>query len=84
MLCRLCAGTGRIVLLAALMADMRLRSSYLTETCHFCRGTGESGRSWPEWEEEQSKLRAARRAAAAVTGKPSPSPARSRRPARAE
>ena len=40
MRCRLCAGTGRIVLLAALMADMRVRSSFRTETCHFCRGTG--------------------------------------------
>ena len=69
MQCRLCAGTGRIVLLAALMADMRLGSSYRTETCHFCRGTGASARSWPEWEEEQSRLRAARRAAAG-TGQP--------------
>ena len=28
MRCRLCAGTGRIVLLAGLMADMRVRSNY--------------------------------------------------------
>ena len=52
MRCRLCAGTGRIVLLAGLMADMRVRSSYRWEACHFCRGTGESTRRWPEWERE--------------------------------
>ena len=84
MQCRLCAGTGRLVLLATLMADMRLRSSYRKETCHFCWGTGDSARSWPDWEEEQRRLRAAQRAAAADTGKSSPSPARSRRPPRAE
>ena len=63
MQCHLCAGTGRIVLLAALMADMRVRSSFRTETCHFCRGTGESTRRWPEWEDEQARLRAVRREA---------------------
>ena len=66
MRCRLCAGTGRIVLLAGLMADMRVRSSYRTETCHFCRGTGESARRWPEWEREQGRLRAAQREAAST------------------
>ncbi|MDD9994069.1 MAG: hypothetical protein OXP75_19905 [Rhodospirillales bacterium] len=63
--CRLCAGSGRIVLLARLFADVRLRSSFRTEECHFCRGTGESSRSWPEWEEEQAALRAARQCAVA-------------------
>jgi len=63
MQCCLCAGSGRIVLLAGLMADMRVRSSYRAETCHFCRGSGESARRWPEWEEEQARLRAARREA---------------------
>ena len=61
--CRLCAGTGWIVLLTGLMADMRLRSSYRMETCHFCRGAGESTRTWPEWEREQERLRAAQREA---------------------
>ncbi len=62
--CRLCAGTGRLVLLAGMMADMRLPSSYRAEMCHFCRGTGESTRTWPEWEREQERLRAAQREAA--------------------
>ena len=66
MRCRLCAGTGRIVLLAGLMADMRVRSAYRTETCHFCRGTCESTRTWPEWEREQGRLRAAQREAASI------------------
>ena len=65
--CRLCAGSGRIVLLARLFADVRLRSSFRTEECHFCRGTGESGRSWLEWEKEQARLRAARQRAVADT-----------------
>ena len=56
MQCRLRTGTGRIVLLAGLMADMRVTSSYRVETCHFCRGTGESTRRWPEWEQEQVRL----------------------------
>ena len=64
--CRLWIGTGRIVLLAGLMADMRVRSAYRTETCHFCRGTGESLRTWPEWEREQERLRAAQREAAST------------------
>ena len=63
--CRLCAGSGRIVLLTGMLADMRIRSSFRTEECHFCRGTGESARTWPEWEDEQAKLRAAMRGAAA-------------------
>ena len=68
MQCRLCAGSGRIVLLAALLADTRIRSSFRTEECHFCWGTGESARRWPEWEEEQARLRAARRDAAGDVG----------------
>ena len=35
--------SGRIVLLTGMLADMRIRSSFRTEECHFCRGTGESG-----------------------------------------
>ena len=66
MRCRLCAGTGRIVLLSGLMADMRVRSSYRWEACHFCRGTGESMRRWPEWEREQERLRAAQHEAAST------------------
>ena len=65
MQCRLCAGSGRIVLLSGLLADLRIRSSYRTEECHFCRGSGESARTWPEWEEEQAKLRSAMREAVA-------------------
>lgn len=65
MQCQLCAGSGRIVLLAGMMVDTRIRSSFRTELCHFCQGTGESARTWPEWEEEQARLRAARRDAAA-------------------
>ena len=65
--CRLCAGSGRIVLLSGMFADMRIRSSFRTEECHFCRGTGESARTWPEWEEEQARLRTAMRAARANT-----------------
>ena len=65
MRCRLCAGSGRIVLLAGMFADMRIRSSFRTEECHFCRGSGESARAWPEWEEEQARLREAKRVAAA-------------------
>ena len=40
MRCRLCAGSGRIVLLAGMFADMSVRSSFRTEECHFCRGAG--------------------------------------------
>ena len=65
MQCRLCAGSRRIVLLAGMFADMRVRSSFRTEECHFCRGSGESARAWPEWEEEQAGLREAKRVAAA-------------------
>ena len=66
MQCRLCGGSGRIVLLAGFLADMRVRASYRTETCHFCRGTGESTRKWPEWEDEQARLRATRREAVSL------------------
>ena len=76
MRCRLCAGAGRIVLLAALMADMRVRSSFRTETCHFCRGAGESTRMMDRM---GRRTGAAAGSAARGGGDPTPDPARERR-----